>query len=906
MLDALRWLIAVEFIGLAAFPLAFCLLPRLADRGFTLGKPLGIMLVSYLFWVLGLAHIPTAQPTALALVLLLAAASAYLAYRHRDDLRGFIVREWRTLAVAEAIFLVFFVGWALFRASDPFINHTEQPMDLALLSASMNSVVGHPEDPWLRGESISYYYFGYWMMGTVSQIAAVQSNISYNLAMALIPAMAAAGIFGLVVNIARLNTAFPVLTKPGAAHSGDSDRPRSETDGVADDDMDEEDAGGVSANGDDESPENAALVRASTTTTFAGATALNDTSEASSGDESSSASNPAANADESQNGAAGAAAASYSITSITPSDGAHKNTNLAIIAGIVATVLLGVVSNLEGVLEFMRLNGMGTQGLYDWIRISGVDGPNEMPPTGWAPTEHWWWFHASRVINTFDGIYFIDNTIQEFPFFSFMLGDMHPHVMSIPFIALFLGISLNFYRLPSCFWREYRGVYPYAIILTAAMVLGGLGFNNLWDMPTFAALLIGVLALAAYREGNGIGQSFGSAVFPVGLAIVALAVLMYSPYLLNIEATVEGIGVVVTHTRAIHMFIVWGLFLTAVTPFLLTTFWQTTVQRDWAAQGITALALAFMPWLVWSLAYLSNDGSTGEAIARLFGILPLTVLAAIGVYNALNLARQEREGGRLFATLLAVLGLGLIIGAEFLFIRDFFNNRGNTVFKLYYQAWILLSAASAFAVYYWMRTIRGRMGWSKFLAYIWAAAFVALLLGSLYYPLAGIQTKPETPYSGRTLDGLEFVRQHNPAEYAAIDWLKQNAPPDAAIVEAVGEWGDWGLVSRSTGLPTIVNWLGHQRQWRGGWERFASDSADVSRALRDQYFDERAAEVERIYATLDPAEAHIILYKYDIDYVFIGHRERDLYGTDGMAKFEAIADRAFASPNGDSLIYRVR
>ena len=219
-------------------------------------------------------------------------------------------------------------------------------------------------------------------------------------------------------------------------------------------------------------------------------------------------------------------------------------------------------------------------------------------------------------------------------------------------------------------------------------------------MPAFAALLIGVLALAAYREGIGVWQSFGSAVFPVGLAIVALAVLMYSPYLLNIEATVEGIGVVITHTRAIHMFIVWGLFLTAVAPFLLATFRQTTVQRDWAAQGITALALAFVPWRAMVARVPAQRRQHGEAIARFFGILPLSALAAIGVYNALNLARQEREGGRLFATLLAVLGLGLIIGAEFLFIRDFFNNRGNTVFKLYYQAWILLSAASAFAVYY--------------------------------------------------------------------------------------------------------------------------------------------------------------------------------------------------------------
>ena len=128
MLDALRWLIAVEFIGLAAFPLAFYLLPKLADRGFTLSKPFGILLVSYLFWILGLANVPTAQPTAIVLVLLMAAASAYIAYRNLDALRKFVRREWRTLVIAEAIFLAFFIGWTLFRSYDPFINHTEQPM----------------------------------------------------------------------------------------------------------------------------------------------------------------------------------------------------------------------------------------------------------------------------------------------------------------------------------------------------------------------------------------------------------------------------------------------------------------------------------------------------------------------------------------------------------------------------------------------------------------------------------------------------------------------------------------------------------------------------------------------------------------------------------------------------------
>ena len=83
-------------------------------------------------------------------------------------------------------------------------------------------------------------------------------------------------------------------------------------------------------------------------------------------------------------------------------------------------------------------------------------------------------------------------------------------------------------------------------------------------------------------------------------------------------------------------------------------------------------------------------------------------------------------------------------------------------------------------------------------------------------------------------------------------------------------------------------------------------SRKLSRALRDQYFDDRAFDVELIYTTLDPAEAQLILYKYDIDYVYIGRREREKYGIEGIPKFDAIADLVFTDPNAESAIYRVR
>ncbi len=49
-----------------------------------------------------------------------------------------------------------------------------------------------------------------------------------------------------------------------------------------------------------------------------------------------------------------------------------------------------------------------------------------------------------------------------------------------------------------------------------------------------------------------------------------------------------------------------------------------------------------------------------------------------------------------FVLLLIVLGVLLIIGPDFLYLQDNFGYRINTVFKFYYQAWILLSLASAY------------------------------------------------------------------------------------------------------------------------------------------------------------------------------------------------------------------
>ncbi len=773
MLHVLSWLITVEALGLAAFPLAYYLFRRLPDKGFSLSKTLGILIVGYVSWMLAaLGIVPSVQVSLIVILVVLAGVGGWIAWRERVELRAFVVSERRALITAEAIFLVFFVAWTIFRAYDPAIDHTEQPMDHAFLNASVLATTGQPEDPWLRGETISYYYFGYWTMGVVTEISGVPTNYAYNLALALIPALAAMSIFGLV----------------------------------------------------------SAMVRSES-----------------------------------------------------------RRWGHAVIAGVAAGVVLGVVGNLEGVLEFLKANAIGGQGFYDWIGIDGLDGPAATPTDSWAPTDFWWWFRATRVINTFDLGNGLDYTIEEFPFFSFILGDLHPHVSAIPFALLFLGFVWQLFRMGSPF-LDWRRSHSYALVGAAGLSLGGLAFVNMWDLPTYAILLTGAVVLKTYAACGGRSLPMLRGLAEQALPVALLAGALYLPYYTSFAASVEGIGAVTTTTRYPHIFIVWGLPLMLVGPFILAAFWRTRVGADWRRATLYSLVAAFLPYAVWLVTRSPSIAVDEGPAGRLVHVAPFAALIALGVWSAIAFTRDRGPNGVSFALMAATVGLGLIMGAELLYVDDSFgppSERMNTVFKLYYQAWILLAAASGFAIYYWL-VIRGALrAWKRAASTVWAAGAIILLLGSLYYTAAAAASKSGFPDRETTLDGLAFVQQRSKAEYNAILYVRDEIESGAAILEAVGEWFDAGLISRSTGVPTVFNWPGHEIQWRGSHESM----------------DGREADVARIYESLDLREAVNLLAKYDVDYVYIGSRERSKYGEQGMDKFSEFTS---VFNQGDVKIYKLR
>ncbi len=774
MLDALSWLLAVQVIGLAAFPLAHFLFPRLADRGYSLSKPLGIVLVAYLSWALSQTRIlPSTGATIAVLVLALVCLSGWCAWKQRRELLDFASRERVSIIAAEALFLGVFAAWAIFRSFDPSIDHTEQPMDLMFLNASMRTETGTPEDLWLSGQPVSYYYFGYWTMGALAQLAGVTSAVAYNLAMALVPALAALSVAGVAYNLVR-------------AESG--------------------------------------------------------------------------------------------------------RLPAALAGGGVAALLVVFAGNLAGVFEFMHANAVGSERFWDWLAIDGLGWPIEGTTQSWRPEENWWWFRATRVINTFtetgSGI---DYTIQEFPFFSFMLGDLHPHVMSLPLVALFLGAALNFWLTPypGLFWHHWRSALE---ILVVGFLLGALAFTNTWDLPVFWALIACAALLRAYAFGLGLSWPAVLTAGATALAVLALALLLFLPYYLTFRAGVGGIGAVSwASSRPVHLLAIWAPLLVGVAPMVAVLFWRTTLTTDWVRMTVAALVAGLAPFVVWAALYLAGDGGLGGVVGRFFHVLPFAALVGMAVYSALWLARENNGGGAAFSMLAAAFGMLLIMGPELLYVDDSFgppSERMNTVFKLYYQAWIILATISGFAIYFWASLRAAQRPGRRALTTLWACVFAALLLGALYYAPAAAASKAGPPGGQRTLDGLAYLRIGSPAEFEAIEYLREHAG-DSVMLEAVGEWHDAGLISRGAGVPTPLNWPGHQAQWRGA----------------SPLISERDVDVELAYRTLDASVARGILDKYGADLVYVGQRERNKYGEGGFAKFAEFMDVAFSQ--GGVSIYRL-
>lgn len=874
----LWWWILAAALGALAWPMAFRLLRCVPDRGYSAARPLGLLLGACLWWMAGSLGFLTTSTGSIIIALALAGALSIWFYRaqasnDRDTLANWL-RENRLYALAyELVFLAAFAAWAYFRAHSPGINHTEKPMEFAFLNSILRSPGFPPNDPWLSGHSISYYYMGYVMMALLTRLSGTAPGIAYNAAHALWFALFATGAFGAAYNL--------VSASEPADKEQTISKPR------------------------------------------------------------------------------------------------------AIVYGLLAAVMLLVMGNLGGALELAHQNSVGSPVFWKWLDIADLDGPATSGGGLTAQRGGWWWWRASRVIND----YTLDGSsqhrggttvIDEFPLFSFILGDMHPHVLGLPFSLLAIMLALDLYRShfkfkisnfkltranhrPTTDDPPSTSHFPLSTFFLYALIIGSLGFLNTWDFPLYLALTVAAYGLRRWQEEGRLDQSIILEAGLLGVSMGVVGYVLYLPFYLTLELQPRGVFPnLFFGTRFSQLFVMFGPLLVIGACFLLALARRARL-NVWRAIGWTAVILVACVILILAIGIISPEGRTylrawlqaeplpglsanagPVVISRLAGrllgtstltpradgttitvpgsgpwtplIFTLTIVIIVLLWRehvqSMSQSVTQPTGASRpviaacsasaspcppislspchFVLLLYATGAAIVLALEFVFLGDAFGGtRMNTIFKFYYQVWALWSVASAYGAYYVIDSVENKQGYILRMAQ--AALIAIMILAGLIYPLMAIPSRADSN-APLTLDGTAYLAHEAPDEYAAIQWLNANVPGAPVILEAPGGSfrAETSRVSGYTGLPTLLGWDGHEAQWRKNFTQGAS----------------RSQAIADIYNSRDVEQTLALLNQYNIGYIYVGGREKAQYSPFGLAKFDTIADVVFRL--GNVTIYKVR
>ncbi len=611
-------------------------------------------------------------------------------------------------------------------------------------------------------------------------------------------------------------------------------------------------------------------------------------------------------------------------------------TNYHLLA-LLAPLFLLILSNFEGLLEIFH--GLGwfwtadpqspISNFWTWLNIKDL---NVAPDgAGWMPTRYLWWWRASRVVSDFSLTGQFQEVIDEFPAFSFVLGDLHPHILSLPFNFLGFGVALNLFLDG---WRGTVNFFELKLraaprdFLFAALVLGGLAFLNTWDILPAAALIVGAYVLRRVHDDGWSWSRLEDALL-LGLPLGVAAVVLYLPFYLGFSSQAGGLlPNLVYPTRGAQLWVMWGTLLLLLFPYLI---WMTRGREARPRFG-AALAWTFgLVLLLWAFSWLMGLGAQilrpeiaaqflaqqgqpdaaslfrAAALRRLSYIGALVTIAAVFWLALSHLLTEDRrpmtEDAQLptansqpssvlrlpssvlrlpssvFVFLLILLGSLLILAPDFVYLSDGFGYRINTIFKFYYQAWQLWSLAAAFGTAVLLRNLRG----------VWSAAW-RILLGlvlfvGLIYPVLAFLNKTSNfhPNNGYNLDASAHLDLYNPEDAAVIRYLQ--SAPLGVVAEAIGgSYSDYARIATYTGLPTVLGWPWHEFQWRGNWDAHGS----------------RESDIKTLYEVPDWETAQAIIDRYQIRYIVVGGLERTTYNVSEI-KFQQHLAALFQA--GSTVIY---
>ena len=460
--------------------------------------------------------------------------------------------------------------------------------------------------------------------------------------------------------------------------------------------------------------------------------------------------------------------------------------------------------------------------------------------------DSYWFPDATRYIGFNPDV--PDKTIHEFPCYSFVLGDLHAHVVNIMFVLLLLGLLYAWMQkvrntTPSVeklgakkFWMQQL-LMPH--ILAAAMLLGMFHWTNYWDFVIYYVVTGGTVLFMNIICLKGDIKRIIAVTAAQAVEIFAVATVIILPFTLQFTTMVQGVRLAQNHSLPHQLLILWGL------PTILT--------------------LVFVISLIVGKLKRLNHKS---------------------LYRLMKAIRTPD----LFAVIMGLCAIGLVAIPELVYVRDIYENgnaRANTMFKLTYQAYIMFGMTMVYVIFRQLfvnrRKILKAVGVIGLALLLWTCGYFGKSVDSWFG-----QVLDPSQYKG--LNATAFLETDYAEDVGAIRWLKENIEGSPVVLEANGDsYSEYERVSAMTGLPTVMGWYVHEWLWR-------NDVADLNA---------KADEIETIYTSTNAAEVQMLVEKYDISYIFVGSCEREKYADLNNEVLQSLGEIVYQDPDYETYIVKI-
>lgn len=708
-----HWWLTLFIIGVSFLPLTFNIFKRFSDKGYIFSKILGISILTYTVFLLGIFHIlPFSKETGFLLITLFFLLNYFLFLkRKRNDKKPFSIKnifsslflkKWKFFLFEEILFIIALIFWANIKSYQPDIHGLEKYMDFGFVNSILRSQYFPAKDFWFTPFSINYYYFGHLVTAFLIKISFVPSQIGFNLMLATLFSLTFIGSFSIGINLIKTLFAKKIIPKKFIFFTG-------------------------------------------------------------------------------------------FLTAFLVTFGGNLHTIFAFFKPY----------PVENPIPFWKLDLLF----------------NSFPNSYWYP-------NATR---------FIYNTIHEFPIYSWVVSDLHGHVLDIPFVLLTIALLFSMFLNLTQDETISKKKNLLSLIFLGFM-LSIMYMTNAWDGAIYLLFAFLIFFFMSLRIENKAYLLFN---FLFKTAVVFVAFIVFSfPFNFFFRPFVSGIGLLCAPSFLINIKKL-GPFLFEVNHCQTSPLWQLLI---------------------------------------LYGFFYFLV----GSFFVLVLKTKSYKND-FFVIILIMLSTILIFIPEIIYVKDIYpaHFRANTMFKLSYQAFILLSISSAYIIARLFLFFREQKNISvRIIQTLWLVVFILLFSFIMSYPFFAIKSYYNDLKNYQGLDGTKYLETLYPDDYQAILWINKNIKNQPVILEAQGDsYTDYGRVSANTGLPTVLGWTVHEWLWRGSYDIPAP----------------RIEQVKTLYETDNINKTKELIKKYNIELVFIGELEKQKYQDLKEDKFKKLGKTIYSN-----------